>query len=217
MQEIKDKLRETISLKNQYVLKAGDKASDRKLEEFDMEIEALNWMLDQRYTSIYIAGSLFTEADQAQRMMEERDIRKIIDHLGLSTEVFNPINNPFNDKSTKPTALDITLGDTQQIADSTHVLLNLDNQLDAGVFVELGQILGLPFDRRDIRVYPVISDIRMTGAGEYNAEEVPWGINTYVIGALQFIMGDDYKMYTSSSEAIVAMMKDIEEVEARGK
>lgn len=161
---------------------------------------------------IYIAGSLFTEADQKQRIFEENHILKHVEFSGVDErliEVFNPINNPFNDKSKKPTAEEITLGDTEQIAKATHILLNLDNQLDAGVFVELGQILGLPNDTRDIKVYPVISDIRMPGAGEYNVEEVPWGINTYAIGALKLIMGEDYKVYRSSSSAINDMMLDI--------
>ena len=67
--------------------------------------------------------------------------------------------------------------------------------------MELGQ--ALESGKRNI--YPVLSDMRMPQAGEYDKEHVPFGFNQYVIGAL-----DHYKikLFTNSNEAIKALVKD---------
>lgn len=163
---------------------------------------------------VYIAGSLFTEADQAQRLEEERYLKELLDRAGVSdrVDIFNPISNPFNDKSTNPSAEEIFEGDTIQIREADFILLNLDNQLDAGVFVELGQIVGLypDYNRRKYQkvILPVISDIRMGTAGEYDKERVPWGINTYPIGAL-YKYDPHINIHTSYKTAIEEMVTRI--------
>lgn len=219
---------------------------------------------------VYIAGSLFSEAEQVQRKVEERYLthQLKISRIKDCVSIFNPITNPFNDKSNLPTAEEIFLGDTKAIRESGYILLNLDNQLDAGVFVELGQIVGLtpephlvwrqshtelrPHTEHQLqaehqpqteeliktredgtkawtpkrlylmedseivettsikkKIYPVISDMRMGTAGEYDKERIPWGINTYVIGALK-TYDPSITIYSSSEEAIRAMVEDLE-------
>lgn len=148
---------------------------------------------------IYIAGSLFTEAEQSQRMKEERYLKDQLDDAGIIAEVFNPINNPFNDKTKKPTALSIFKGDTEQIREATHLLVNLDNPLDAGVFAELGQA----YEMGDIEVFAVLSDMRMPTAGDYEEEEVPYGYNQYIIGLLQDMSAPIYRNYKEAIEGLV--------------
>ena len=164
---------------------------------------------------IYIAGSLFTEAEISQRLKEAEllrtELKEKLIKQGVNEEeakekalslIFNPIENPFNDKSTKPSAESIFNGDYTVIKASTHLLFNLDNPVDTGVFVELGQAL----EMKDKKIYPVISDIRMATAGDYQEHHVPFGLNQYVIGGL-----DHYglKIYTSSQEAIRDIVLDI--------
>lgn len=167
--------------------------------------------------NIYIAGSLFTEAEVKQRKLEQEWMESLIERVMTEkgqerVTVFNPINNPFNDKSTLPTARDIVKGDTEQISKSDYILLNLDNQLDAGVFVELGQIAGLALETNK-KVFAVISDSRFSTAGEYNKFEIPIGINQYVIGALQEIGAEIHDESTSAIYNLVAhIIKDNPEV-----
>lgn len=150
---------------------------------------------------IYIAGSLFTEAEIEQRKKEANYLRHKLQELEIETVVFNPIENPFNDKSSQPQAIDIFKGDYRAMEAAKYFLFNLDNPLDAGVFLELGQML-----ERDKKIFPVVSDIRMPNAGDYEGKYVPYGLNQYVIGALDYY---GLKLYTSSQEAMDAMIEEI--------
>lgn len=146
---------------------------------------------------IYIAGSLFTEAEINQRKKEGKEVREALP----GANIFNPIESNVNDKSKLPTSEDIFIEDYGIIKKSNYFLFNLDNESDAGVFMELGQ--ALEAGKRNI--YPVLSDMRMPQAGEYDKEHVPFGFNQYVIGAL-----DHYgiKIFTNSKEAIKRLARD---------
>lgn len=156
---------------------------------------------------IYIAGSLFSEAEIKQRKEEAAYLRLKLEEIGSKKEVFNPIENPFNDKSTKPKAIDIFKGDYEAMRKSDYLLFNLDNPLDAGVFLELGQML-----EHEKNIYPVVSDIRMPTAGDYQGKYVPFGMNQYVVGALDY---HGIEIFTSSQDAIDAMIKDIQKNKKR--
>lgn len=162
---------------------------------------------------IYIAGSLFTESEVSQRkheacLLKQALVEKALNtgiseslvHEKIDSLVFNPIESPFNDKSTKPSAKEIFHGDYSVIKKSRYLLFNLDNILDTGVFLELGQALEM-----GKKVYPVISDMRMPNAGDYEAQYVPFGYNQYVIGALDY---HGIKLYTSAESAISALVQD---------
>ena len=84
---------------------------------------------------IYIAGSLFNEAEINQRKLEEKKLRE----LGFD-DIYNPINAPCNDKDRLPTSQDIFYGDTKEILDSDIVIADISNQSDLGVACELGII-----------------------------------------------------------------------------
>ena len=158
-------------------------------------------------TTIYIAGSLFSEAEVTQRTKEGEMLATALQEQGLEDfKIFNPITNPFNDKSTLPTATDIFLGDYTVIRDDMyHFFVNLDNPLDAGVMMELGQVLQMIEQGKDIKVYPILSDIRVGTAGEYNDINVPWGYNQYVIGALEHY---GIHVYESFGSALMGFVID---------
>lgn len=165
---------------------------------------------------IYIAGSLFSQAEQKERKFEGELIRKVLSDLFKEeygqhitpddlngSVVFNPIDSPFNDKSKNPSAEEIFLGDAEEIRKSTHIFFNLDNPTDAGVFVEFGQVVELIEAGRPIYVYPIITDMRMPTAGNYEKQHIPWGINQYVIGACDNL---GLTVYTSFQQALAQMV-----------
>lgn len=124
---------------------------------------------------VYIAGSLFNEAEVAQRKKEGEIIRKLFPDL----LVFNPIDQPFNeDKQTLPTPIDIYENDTQAVKDCDIFIADVTNE-DAGVMVELGIAI---MSNTNV-IIGINSDIRLQSANQY---EVPtYGMNHYVLGAIQ--------------------------------
>lgn len=158
---------------------------------------------------VYVAGSLFSEADIKQRIFEGESIINAMHNEGIEgLHVFNPITNPFNDKSTLPSAKDIFLGDYKVIQNSRAIFLNLDNPLDAGVMVELGQALEMIENGKDLRIFPVLSDIRVATAGEYDGIYVPYGYNQYVIGALEYYGIHIYDSFDAALLGFVVSMQN---------
>lgn len=144
---------------------------------------------------IYIAGSLFNEAEINQRKLEEKKLLK----LGFDN-IFNPINAPCNDKAKLPTADDIFLNDTHEILNSDIVIADISNSLDAGVFCELGiiwacnclNILSKTMTLEDIlkilkpkKVIAHLSDIRKGTADKYSKNYIPTGFNQYMVGMIE--------------------------------
>ncbi|MEG1871193.1 MAG: nucleoside 2-deoxyribosyltransferase, partial [Peptostreptococcaceae bacterium] len=78
---------------------------------------------------IYLAGSLFSEAEVNQRLKEGKILN---DSLSETHTYFNPIEAPINDKAKLPTSLDIFMGDTLEVLKSDVVIADLANE-DAGV------------------------------------------------------------------------------------
>merc|ERR1711872_222707 len=124
---------------------------------------------------VFISGSLFNEAEIAQRKKEEELLNV---HFPNKLEIFNPITQPFNDKSySVPTPVEIFNGDTNALIDSDIVVADLTNN-DPGVMMELG----IAYSEKKT-VIGVLSDIRLNGSGNY---EIPtFGFNHYVLGGLQ--------------------------------
>jgi len=123
---------------------------------------------------LYLAGSLFSEAEMTQRTLEGRILRENFPDL----DIFNPIDQPFNeDKSTLPTPIDIFEGDTKAVEECDIFICDLSNE-DAGVMVELG--VALCTDTK--LIIGINSDMRLATANKY---EVPtYGMNHYVLGAI---------------------------------
>lgn len=144
---------------------------------------------------IYIAGSLFNEAEVAQRVKEGT----ALEHKGY--EVFNPITAPCNDKSKLPTAKDIFWGDTNEVISSDIVVADISNPLDGGVFSEISMVWafnyihtlaeqGLTLEEilKEIpkkKLIAHLSDIRKATAHNYKGNNIPVGFNQFVIGQIE--------------------------------
>lgn len=124
--------------------------------------------------NVYVAGSLFNEAEVAQRKLEGVILRKEFPQL----DIFNPIDQPFNEnKQSLPTPEMIYDGDTRAVENCDIFIADLTNE-DAGVMVELG--IAIKSDTKII--IGINSDIRLTSANRY---DVPtYGMNHYVLGAI---------------------------------
>ena len=123
---------------------------------------------------IYIAGSLFNEAEVAQRKLEGKLLK---DKFKDKLEVFNPIEKPFNDnKDTLPTPNFIFLNDTKAVKDADIFLADITNN-DHGVMTELGIAIS-----NNKYIIAILSDIRLKTANKY---DIPtYGFNHYVLGGI---------------------------------
>lgn len=168
---------------------------------------------------VYIGGSLFSNKEIGQRMEDERLLKKI---EGL--EVFNPINSPFNQKTTNPTPSDIFWGDTTQVLKSDIITVDGDDiDKDSGLAFECGIAFGCNYmlnlikDYAPLKVfeeintkvpykkaYTVISDIRQDSTEEEGLNK-SWGHNVFTYGGLKE-MGD---VYRNIKDAVKEIENDI--------
>ena len=174
----------------------------------------------------YIAGKLFKEADQKQRIYEKHKLEEEVKTI----DFFNPLtDNPANDKSKLPTAQDIFINDTVKVIESKVIVAELDDE-DPGVMMELGIAFGINYVLDFIEdlsqqgfpqgaileeivktmpykeVYAHLSDLRLSTNGKYEDRYVPYGCNQFVIGGVEQ-MGEVY----SSFDKIVKDLKVMEE------
>lgn len=124
---------------------------------------------------LYVAGSLFNEAEVSQRILEGKILRDNFPFI----EIFNPIDQPFNeDKQKLPTPIEIYEGDTRAVEECDIFLADLTNE-DPGVMCELGIAIftGTKY------IIGINSDIRLKSANKY---EIPsYSMNHYILGAIQ--------------------------------
>lgn len=124
---------------------------------------------------LYLAGSLFNEAEVNQRKLEGKILRERFPQL----DIFNPIDQPFNEnKQSLPTSIEIFEGDTKAVEECDIFIADLSNN-DTGVAAELG--IALYTDTKII--IGINSDIRITSANRYDIPTV--GMNHYVLGAIE--------------------------------
>lgn len=123
---------------------------------------------------VYLAGSLFNEAEVAQRKLEGKIMRERFPQL----DIFNPIDQPFNqDKSSLPTSIAIFEGDANAVRDCDIFIADLTNE-DAGVMMELGMAV----ERNTKIIIGINSDIRLPDAHRY---DIPtYGMNHFVLGGI---------------------------------
>ena len=123
---------------------------------------------------LYLAGSLFNEAEVAQRKKEGIILKKLFPNL----DIFNPIEQPFNtNKQSLPTPIDIFNGDTKEVVNCDIFLADITNN-DPGVVMELGIAVALKIKH----IICVNSDIRIKSANKY---EIPtYSMNHYVLGGI---------------------------------
>ena len=148
-----------------------------------------------RKEKLYLAGSLFSEADINQRLKEGNMLESM-----TAYEVFNPITAPCNDKEKLPSASDIFWGDTSEVLESKCIVADISNN-DVGVACELGiawacnylhYLVDGGYSLQDILmimkkkyVYAHLSDIRKNTAHMYRGNYVPWGTNQFLIGCIE--------------------------------
>ena len=162
---------------------------------------------------IYLAGSLFSEAEVAQRLKEGQIIQE---RLGDNYTCYNPVEAPCNDKEANlPTALDIFMEDAKEVIESDVIIADLANQ-DPGVMMELGIAWGLNFAAQVIKpmnlspgqqafllhcgvkekeIHAVLSDIRLSTAHAYTNQYIPFGYNQFVIGGIEEMKGKVHRNF----------------------
>lgn len=122
---------------------------------------------------VYLAGSLFNEAEVSQRLKEGKILREKFPQIDL----FNPIEMPFNeDKQSLPTPEKIFLADAKAVMESDICIFDLTND-DPGVMVELG--LAIAYNKIIIGIN---SDIRLKSANKYIIPS--YSMNHFVLGAI---------------------------------
>lgn len=122
---------------------------------------------------VYLAGSLFNEAEVAQRLKEGKILREKFPNIDL----FNPIEQPFNEnKQSLPTPIDIYDGDANAVINADIIILDMTNE-DPGVMVELGLAIA-----HKKKIIAINSDIRLKSANKY---EIPsYAMNHFVLGGI---------------------------------
>ena len=154
---------------------------------------------------LYLAGSLFSEAEISQRIKEGNLLESLTNY-----EIYNPITAPCNDKEKLPTSKDIFWGDTSEVLKSDVVVADMSNQNDLGVAMELGITFmcnhihklaneGLTLEEildecKNKKVYAHLSDIRKATSHKYQGNHIPWGYNQFVIGGVEEV-GDIYNNF----------------------
>lgn len=178
----------------------------------------------------YIAGSLFNEAEVSQRLLEGDLLREF---TGTKIDWYNPIEQPCNEKSDLPTAMDIFKADTEAVIEADYIVADMTNN-DTGVAMELGIAYGLQYAKaildemfrnadpelrqqinylankhgiKNKNIYAVYSDIRMANAGEYNGVKVPYGTNQYVVGGLECMNGYFANTFKDALDELVSDLK----------
>ena len=128
---------------------------------------------------LYLAGSLFNEAEVAQRKLEGKLLR---DSFKEKLEIFNPIEQPFNDnKDSLPSPNLIFLNDTKEVENADIFLADITNN-DPGVMVELG--IAISKNKYDIPTYGfnhyVLGGILENGVLVYSFKEAMEKIKDYL-------------------------------------
>lgn len=146
---------------------------------------------------LYLAGSLFNEAEVMQRKLEGIKLRENFGQHNI--EIFNPIDQPFNeDKQTLPTPIDIFNGDTKAVINSDIFIADLTNE-DPGVMMELG----IAIMSNTKIIIGINSDIRLKSANKYDIPS--YSMNHYVLGGL---LKHGYLVY-SFDEAILLLKEKL--------
>lgn len=179
-------------------------------------------------SNIYLAGSLFNKAEVNERIREGKLIKESLPLV----KVYNPIEEPINDKAKLPTAEDIFLGDYKAVLKSDCIIADITNN-DVGVAMELGIAVvlndvvkiiedTLNTHNKDQKTKDIIlnnlkdegikkrrilahnSDIRVGTSGNYDGNYVPYGQNQFLIGGIEYL-GDTVK---KSIEDIITELKE---------
>jgi nucleoside 2-deoxyribosyltransferase len=150
---------------------------------------------------IYNAGPLFSQADMAQRRKEGA----ILNDIGKDVPDFfvaNPIDLPF-DFSEALTSVAIFGKDASHIDKANCFFFELATG-DTGTMVEFGMAIEKFRQGKDIKIYPVFSDLRLS-RNQASGVECPVGFNSFLVGACTF---NKIPIHDSFESALEAFKKD---------
>ena len=127
----------------------------------------------EKYT-IYIAGPLFSEAEQAQRIKEEKLLREFKSDL----HIFNAITKPFNHDDTG-NPVSIFKSDYEAMQSSNVLFFDICHE-DSGTILELGFTLARYMEnKQDMKIYVINSHLFMVNEKNkrFTGYEAEAGIN----------------------------------------
>lgn len=150
---------------------------------------------------IYNAGPLFSEADIKQRKYEGAMFKKL-EVIG-DYFVANPIDLPL-DNFTTLTSIEIFNEDVKHV-DLANVFFFELATGDTGTMVEFGMAIEKYRQKKDIRIYPIFSDLRLS-RNQASGIECPVGFNSFVVGALTT---HQIQVYDSFDQAYGAFKNDL--------
>jgi nucleoside 2-deoxyribosyltransferase len=151
---------------------------------------------------IYNAGPLFTEADIKQRKYEGAKFVEILERNNKEYFLANPIDLPF-DNTKILTSKEIFLGDYEHVNKANVFFFELASG-DAGTYVELGNAIEKYMNGKDLKIYPIFTDLRLQRNGA-SGVECPIGFNSYLVGCLT---ANNITIYRSFEEAFTSFTKD---------
>ncbi|MBR5795917.1 MAG: hypothetical protein IKY26_07210 [Erysipelotrichaceae bacterium] len=151
---------------------------------------------------IYNAGPLFTEADIKQRKYEGAKFVEILERNNKEYFLANPIDLPF-DNTKILTSKEIFLGDYEHVNKANVFFFELASG-DAGTYVELGNAIEKYMNGKDLKIYPIFTDLRLQRNGA-SGVECPIGFNSYLVGCLT---ANNITIYRSFEEAFDTFTKD---------
>ncbi len=150
---------------------------------------------------IYNAGPLFTEADQKQRLYEGKKLREVVNERGF---VANPLELPFA-VDTPVASAEIFNKDTSHIDAANVFFFDLATN-DSGTLVELGMAIEKYRQGKELKIYPVFSDLRLL-RNQASGIESPVGYNSFVVGSLT---SHQIEVYASFEQALEQFILDFE-------
>lgn len=151
----------------------------------------------------YNAGPLFSEADIKQRKYEGQQLRLFLSSLGMDFVVANPVDLPFDNTKTLKSS-EIFKEDYRHIKEANVFFFELATN-DPGTMVELGNVIEKYMNGKDITIYPVICDLRLS-RNQASGTECPVGFNSYVVGCLT---ANHIPIYSSFEEALLQFKVDV--------
>ena len=151
---------------------------------------------------IYNAGPLFTEADIKQRTYEGNLMRETLKNNEVEYFVANPIDLPF-DNTKILTSKEIFLGDYEHVNKANVFFFELSSG-DPGTYVELGNAIEKLMSGKELKIYPIFTDLRLQRNGA-SGVECPVGFNSYLVGSLT---ANNIAIYRGFDEAFENFKKD---------
>jgi len=157
---------------------------------------------------IYLAGPLFKEAEINQRRLEAKKLEQLLASKDCEYFIANPIDLPL-DNSQPLTSKEIFTEDYKHLKRANVCFFELASE-DSGTMVELGNVIEKLMQGKDVKIYPVIADLRLA-RNAIGGIECPFGINSYVVGCLT---ANDITVFNSFDAALEQFATDLNELPA---